>query len=76
VVFLPLYIDTNHNDVWGDAHFMYGTCPQLFRVYYFSRALSAMTWGAFERYEAVKSSEEDICQGTTLLKRLLKYFHL
>jgi hypothetical protein len=22
VVFLPLYIDTNHNDVGGDAHFM------------------------------------------------------
>jgi hypothetical protein len=22
VVFLPLYIDTKHNDVGGDAHFM------------------------------------------------------
>jgi hypothetical protein len=22
VVFLPLHIDTNHNDVGGDAHFM------------------------------------------------------
>jgi hypothetical protein len=29
VVFLPLYIDTNHNDTGGDAHFMQWPMPQL-----------------------------------------------
>jgi hypothetical protein len=33
VVFLPLYIDTNHNDVGGDPHFMqWPKCPQRIRV--------------------------------------------
>jgi hypothetical protein len=45
VVFLPLYIDTNHNDVGVMLILCNGECPQLFRVYYF-RALCAVTEGA------------------------------
>jgi hypothetical protein len=44
VVFLPLYIDTNHNDVGVTLILCNGQCPQLLSVYYF-RALCAMTEG-------------------------------
>jgi hypothetical protein len=36
-VVLPLYIDTNYNDVGGDALFVLANdCPQVFRVHFTS----------------------------------------
>jgi hypothetical protein len=45
VVFLPLHIDTNHNDVVVMLILCNGQCPQLIRKYYF-RGLCAVTEGA------------------------------